>query len=222
MPKHSTEKFRNSTDPVAGEKGAAPEKRTSPSTHRFLKWLSVVAVSFAALFLLGLALLFHVTPPPVVHIDPAAAQRLTEEIKRAEAEVASGKTATILADETEINSAIAVYLRAPLDRSSSEVEGGVRDIKLSMSHERLRIYALLNLHGKDISILLEGKVRTVDGRLDFQPISGRIGAVPLPRSTLVNALNRAMTDSESRSFLQLPPNVRDVKIEDGKIAVVYR
>ena len=38
---------------------------------------------------IGLLLLLHTTPPPVIHTDPTAAKRLEQELEKAQTEAAS-------------------------------------------------------------------------------------------------------------------------------------
>jgi hypothetical protein len=113
-------------------------------------------------------------------------------------------------------------LRAAIGQPSPGGSSSVQDMKLNFSGDRMRMYVLLNVRGKDLTVELEGKLRTLDGYLDFEPLSGRIGALPVPRSSLKKAFERMIANPENRRLLQLPKELRDVHVEDSKIVVAYR
>ena len=172
--------------------------------------------------LVGLLLILHTPPPPVVHIDPAAAKRLQTELEEAQTPSASGTPRVVGADETEVNSLLQEYLRASTAQPSSNNAAVVRDMKLSLTEDRMRLYVLANIRGRDISMTLEGKLRTVNGYLDFEPLSGRIGSLPIPRASLKRALDQMVAAPEGRESMRLPRNLRELHIENGRLVVVFR
>jgi hypothetical protein len=193
------------------------------------KW-RLVAIVFAGVVgaaltvvLVGLLLIFHSMPAPTVHIDRAAAQRFADELQRAQSTAASGTPAVVRADETELNSMLQPYLHSAQDASSRAHRPTFRDMKFSLNEDRIRIYALLSGVGpKDITLVFEGKMRTTNGYLDFDPISGKIGALPIPRASMRRALQQLAADAGNHQLLHLPDNLRDVYVADGKIVVTYK
>ena len=127
------------------------------------KW-RLVGVVFAGIIgvvvvlgAIGLILILHTTPPPVIHANHAAARRLADEMQRAQTAAAAGSPAIVRADETELNSTIEEYLREANRKLAGGASAAVPDMKLSLAEDRLRAYFLVNLQGKDISVVFEGK-----------------------------------------------------------------
>ena len=56
----------------------------------------------------------------------------------------------------------------------------------------------------------------------FEPLSGKIGSFPLPLSALQNAMQRLMESPENREKLRLPPELSDLKIENGEVVTSYK
>src|SRR5258708_2009565 len=79
---------------------ASPWKRI----FRIARWTTY---TFA---LVTLILLLHKAPPPLVETSPQAAARAEEKIEGVEKAVASGQTATLRMDETELNSYLDSHL----------------------------------------------------------------------------------------------------------------
>src|SRR5215469_4711617 len=83
------------------------EKAGTESRSKW-KYLAFVLAGFVGVgFLLavvGLVLVLHTMPPPAIHTDPVAAQRLQQELQAALTAAAHGTPGMVRADETEINS----------------------------------------------------------------------------------------------------------------------
>jgi hypothetical protein len=175
-----------------------------------------------ALGMIGFLLVLRTTPPPVIHTDPAAAKRLQEELEKAQTAAESGTPDVVGADETELNSLLKQYLQPNAGKPSAENVTVVRDMKLNLTADRMRLYVLANLSGRNISLVLEGKLRTVNGYLDFEPISGKIGSLPIPKASLKKAMEQALATPANLEFLRLPRNLRELRIENGKLVLVFK
>jgi len=189
---------------------------------RAVLWSAGIAIGMTMLIVSGaLILLLRVAPAPVVHTNPAIAQKLARELQRAQAAAAIGESGVVNADEAEINSTLEHYLRAaPATTGTNQAK--VQDMKLNLVGDRLRLYVLLNVKNKNLSVLLQGKLTTANGYLNFEPESGKIGDLPIPGSWLRKTMNQLMENPESRKALQLPSNLNDVHVESGKMVVTYR
>jgi hypothetical protein len=195
---------------------------SQPTVWTFAKraLLAVVgAIGVAVLVPLGL--LFRTSAPPAVHIDPSAGKQLEEKWRRAQAEPKGSSAPPLTASETELNSLIASYL--PGTQGGSMKQGGaVQDVKIRLSGDRMSLHALIDFHGKNITADLESRLWSQDGYAHLDPLSARIGSFPIPRATLADALLRMMRSPVDRERFRLPDNIRDLKVEDGKIVVVYK
>lgn len=102
-----------------------------------------------------------------------------------------------------------------------QVQSSVKDLTIDMDDDLIKAYVVFNFHGKDLSLELDGHLGAQDGYLRFQPVSGRLGSLPLPQSTLDSAVEKMMASPENREKLKLPPDIKDVEIVDGQAVVTY-
>ena len=103
-----------------------------------------------------------------------------------------------------------------------QVRSSVRDVKVQMEGDQVHAYVVFNVHGKDMTLDLVGKLGAQDGYLKFIPVSGQIGALPILQSTLESAVQRLMDSPENREKLKLPSDVSDMHIENGELVATYQ
>jgi hypothetical protein len=103
-----------------------------------------------------------------------------------------------------------------------EVRSSVKDVQVNMAGDLITAYVVFNIHGKDLSLELNGHLHAEDGYLRFEPVSGKLGSLPLPQSTLDAAVKRLMSSPENRENLKLPPGIADVRIENGQAVLIYK
>jgi len=215
-------------------KSASPWKRI----FRIIRW------STYAFALVVLVLLLHKAPPPLVETSPQAAARAEEKFEQVEKAVASGQPATLRMDETELNSYLATHLAladngapnpaskagaqgapnspAPTQQEVEQMRSNVRDVKVQLIEDRVKAYVLFDIHGKDMTLQLEGRLGAQNGYLHFEPLSGQIGSLPIPQSTLESAVQRLMDSPENREKLKLPAEISDLRIQNGEVVASYR
>ncbi len=218
-----------------------PEKPLSAWIWAFrcLRWSTYLAA------LITLILLLHKTPPPPVQSSPQAAARAEEKLQQVEESVSQGQKATLRLDESELNSYLASHLDlaknasapvatateasqttdgpgAPSAADVEQMRSSVRDVKVQMEGDQVRAYVVFDVHGKDMTLDLVGKLGAQDGYLKFEPVSGQIGSLPIPQSTLESAVQRLMDSPENREKLKLPPDVADMHIENGQLVATYQ
>lgn len=218
----------------------AQTRRTSPwkLIFRFVRW-STYAVAVVTLILA-----LHKTPPPPVETNPQAAARAEQKFEDAERAVANGHPATVRVDETELNSYLSSHLEvagkeapkpaaladqpdnaggsSPTAQDVEQMRSNVRDFKIQLEDDRVKAYVLFDVHGKDMTLQLEGRLSAQNGYLNFEPISGQIGSLPIPQSTLESAVRRLMASPENREKLKLPSQIADLRIENGEVVATYR
>jgi hypothetical protein len=213
---------------------ANPWKRV----FRIIRWTTY---TFA---LVTLVLLLHKAPPPLVETSPQAAARVEEKFGQVEKAVASGQPATLRMDETELNSYLASHLAladkgapnsasaggpqgapsgaAPTPQEVEQMRSNVRDVKVQLIDDRVKAYVVFDVHGKDMTLQLEGRLGAQNGYLHFEPLSGQIGSLPIPQSTLESAVHRLMNSPENREKLKLPSEISDLRIENGEVVASYK
>jgi hypothetical protein len=100
--------------------------------------------------------------------------------------------------------------------------GTVRAVAVSLMEDRLRAHVLFDFHGVDMSLELEGRLGVHNGYLRLDPTAGRLGSLPLPRSTLRSAASRLFDSPENRETFRLSPAIADIRIENGELVVTSR
>lgn len=107
------------------------------------------------------------------------------------------------------------------DPTIEDVQSSVRDVKIALADNRVQAYVLFDFHGKDLSLILEGRLHVADGYLRFEPSGGKLGSLPLPQSTLESAVARLFDPPENREKMRVPPEIRDIRIQNGELVVEY-
>jgi hypothetical protein len=214
--------------------------------YQILSWVSLAGL------ILVLVLVLWKAPPPNVPNDPSAAARAEQKLEAADQAKAAGLPAQVALDRTELNSYLAQNLqveggRTPVgidasrggtprpanapagstpsveqEPSLDDVQSSVKDVKVDMVGDVVKAYVLFDFHGKDMTLELDGHLTSEGGYLKFEPISGMLGSMPLPQSVLNSAVEKMMASPENREKLRLPPDVGDIKIEDGHAVMTYK
>jgi hypothetical protein len=219
----------------------AETRRTSPwkLVFRIVRWSTYAAA------IITLILILHKTPPPPVETSPQAAARAEQKFEDVERAVANGQPATLRMDETELNSYLSSHLELPGNEAAKpaptpdqqpgapdgssptpqdveQMRSNVRDVKIQLVDDRVKAYVVFDVHGKDMTLQLEGRLGVQNGYLNFEPVGGQIGSLPIPQSTLESAVRRLMESPENREKLKLPPQIADLRIENGEVVASYR
>ena len=223
--------------------------KTSPLriVFRILRWSTYAAA------LITLLMVFHTAPSPHIATSPQAAASVEQKVEAVEQAAASGESATLRLDQTEVNSYLASHLdispaAAPVNPAPNatpangvtgaasdiptpsgttpeqikQVRSSVRDVKVELIDDRVRAYVVFDFHGKDLTLQLEGRLSAANGYLRFQPVSGQIGSLPIPQSSLEAAVQKMMDSPENREKLKLPAEISGLKIENGELLATYR
>jgi len=198
---------------------------------RLVRWTTYIAAAFS------IVLLLHKSPPPDVVTTAQAAASAEEKVSQVEQSVSQGQPATLRLDQTELNSYLASHLDIAPQVSTPPTDGGpgaptasdveqarssVRDVKVQLDGDQVHAYVVFDVHGKDMTLDLVGRLGAADGYLKFEPVSGHIGSMPIPQSALEGAVRRLMESPENREKLKLPPDIADLRIENGELVTRYK
>ena len=212
--------------------------------YRIFTW-----VTFTGL-ILTIILVLRKSPAPQVPYDPNAAARAEQKFEAAGQAKASGQPAQVQLDRSELNSYLAQNLQlegqtaapstpsgtpgsAPAVNPTSgvpesdqptleQVQSSVKDVKVDMDGDVVKAYVIFDFHGKDLSLELDGHLRAENGYLRFEPVSGMLGSLPLPQSTLNSAVEKMMASPENREKLKLPSDISDIQIVNGQAQITYK
>jgi hypothetical protein len=103
-----------------------------------------------------------------------------------------------------------------------QVQSSVKDVKVDMDGDLVKAYVIFDFHGKEMSLELDGHLSAEGGYVRFDPVSGKLGSLPLPQSTLNAAVEKLMASPENREKLRLPPDINDIHIVNGQAVIDYK
>jgi hypothetical protein len=103
-----------------------------------------------------------------------------------------------------------------------QVQNAVKDVKVDMDGDLVKAYVIFDFHGKDLSLELDGHLKSEGGYIKFDPVAGKLGSLRLPKSTLDAAVEKLMNSPENREKMKLPADISDIQIEDGQAKVTYK
>ncbi|MGH9773622.1 MAG: hypothetical protein ACRD50_01595 [Candidatus Acidiferrales bacterium] len=184
-----------------------------------LTWAGMVVLVYFIIQIL------RTVPPPPMPSQPDAAQSLAAKLRDSEA--AAGRAHELALTAAEVNS----FLRANLSLESGgdenanpaagETKSNVREVEINFVGDLAQIYLVFDLHGKNLSIWMEGRLGVRDGYLDFAPVDGKLGSLTIPRAALGAGVTRMLASQRNREQLQLPREITEIHVENGKLVIGY-
>lgn len=234
--------------PAAASPQDAPAGRKSGVSvarrlYRISTWVTL------GMLVVAILLVLRKSPPPEVPVDPQAAARVEEKLRtderlRAEEKQQASETPAVPSrphelrfDAPELNSLLSSSLalkpetgtsappsaaaRGP-EPSVEQIQSTVKDVKVNLLDDRVQAYVVFDFHGQDLSLLLEGRLGVEDGYLRFEPTSGKIGSLPIPHSTLEEAVRRLLASPENKEKLHVPDDISNIRVRNGELVVTYR
>ncbi len=242
-------RMRQAAEMPVSEKFTGSDRDSSPSAtgcfrryFRILRWMSLLAI----ITVTGLILCDSTSPE--VETTPYATQQAEIKLRQFQSDIGRGRKGKLELDQSELNGWLETNLamQGPADSGSSrfqdressigtidtvleqyeigeesfeEAKSSIRDLQVELLTETLRLYALFETYGIDLSLEIEGRLRVQDGYLRLDPIRGRLGSLPLPSGTLQSAVDKIFEAPDNREKFRLPPNIRDIKIDRGQLVV---
>jgi hypothetical protein len=237
---------------IANPPGESPvSDPQSSKTSTLVLIFRIVRWTVYACALIVLILLLHKPAPPAVSTSPEAAARAEQKFQDVQQATAQGQPATLHMSETELNSYLASHLVLPAANpnplsaapnaapSGSGTDGAlnaeqptmddveqmrsnVKDVKVQLVDDHVRAYVVFDVHGKDVTLQLVGKLGADNGFLKFEPVSGQIGSLPIPQAVLEAAVRKMMESPENREKLKLPSDISNLKIENGEVVTQFQ
>ena len=187
--------------------------------YRIFRWVALAASVTVLLLIL------RQSRPPEVAIDPQAQTRAEAKVAEMEQAVAVGEPYTLQMEEAELNAWLQRNLALagpgqPSQPGVEEVRSNMRDVRIKLEGDLLRAWVLFDFHGKELTLVLEGRLHVQGQTLRFTPIGGRLGSLPLPQATLDRAVARVFDDPANAESFRLAPDVADIRVEDGQLKVI--
>ena len=229
---------------------SSAEEQKSPSlwrmAYRVMNWATLV------ILIVVIGLILRKSAPPQVEADSQAAARAAMKFSQAESAVAANQPYELTLERTELNSYLRENLQLAAndppaaasspDSSSrhasqppaetqtalagepsvAEVQSAVRDVRVDLDGDLVRAYVVFDFHGKDLSLELDGHLSSAGGYIQFQPVAGWLGSLPLPQSSLNAAVDRLVSSPENHEKLRLPPGIESIAVENSQLVINYQ
>ena len=211
--------------------------------YKVLRWF------FLATALIGLFLAFKTPSNRGPQLDRAAqhdqAQAFEEKMSSLAAAHQQGSTAEVSLESSEVNAAIAESLSSPeaqeqIKKSAADLtktadskpasdsksehagDGQIKDVRVEFNDDVVTGYFTTQQYGKEIHLTVAGRLGCKDGYATFEPTAFKIGDLSVPVSFVNPALQKKLTEPETREKLKLPEFVADLRIVNGRLFVVER
>jgi hypothetical protein len=227
---------REPADAFSVPAGDKPAPSLFRRLFRLFRWLVFAAAVTV------LVLILRPSPPPRITVAPEAATESEAKVREFQAAMQAGRPEPLELDQSELNawlnSNLAIRHPGSSDQPGSaeepatktvepaptpaEVQATMRDVKIELLEDSLRVYAAFDFHGKALSLELEGRLVTRDGYLRLEPTGGKLGSFPLPASVLESAMKKVFEAPENREKFHLPSRIGEMKVEKGSLVVVPR
>jgi hypothetical protein len=208
--------------------------------YRVFRWVSL------AVLVTAFSLILHNSKPPAIVVPPDASKQAEEKIRQFQSAVQRGTSEKLELDQMELNGWINTNLALkrpetavgqksldllartatggqPLDQISvQEAQSTIRDVKIELMDDALRLYAVFDAHGVDLSLELEGRISAENGYLRLEPTAGKLGSLPLMAGTLRATSERLFDSPENKDKFKLPPEIQDIRVEHGNLVLISR
>jgi hypothetical protein len=212
-------------------------------TFRIFRWSSL------GMFAITFALILVPSPAPEVEASSKTAEVAETKVRKFAALLEKGQALPLEMNQAELNSWLSTNLELkgskPVAESSpqrsalagvgkvktvamslgsgpeaEDAQSTITDVKIELLEDSLRTYVAFDFHGKELTLVLEGRVKTQDGYLRFEPISGQLGSLPLPTVALENAARKLFEDPKNREHFRLPSQIHGVHVLRGNLLLI--
>jgi hypothetical protein len=213
--------------------------------YRIFRWISLAALIFVILLIL------RTSPTPQIEVTPDAAKQAEAKVQKLQTSFRQDEQARVELNEAELNGWLEANLAlkrpegsAPAPPQSPEAmislakralatdsinrqeleqaRSSVRDVKIQLQEDSLSLYAIFDMHGKDLSLELDGRLAVENGYVRLEPTGGKLGSLPLASATLQGVVNRLFNSPENKEKFRLPPYIYDIQIQHGQIVISSR
>lgn len=214
------------------------------SCYRIFRWIML------AVMITALVLILRTSKPPQVSVPPDAAEEAENKIQQFQSAIRQGAEDKLELTEPELNgwlldnlalrregretiapqtqeSLIALAKTAtggqPLDGMRvEEAQSTIRDVKVELREDMLRLYAIFDMHGVDLSLELIGRLYANEGYIRLEPTGGKLGSLPLTAGTLQAVAKRLFDSPENKEKFRLPPYIQDIAVVNGSLIITSR
>lgn len=105
------------------------------------------------------------------------------------------------------------------ETTESEVRSSMRELKIDLLQDRLKAFVRFDFHGKELTLVLEGRVHAQNGYLRFEPLGLQVGSLPIPSAAVDAAVRRLFESPENREKFRLPPEIHEIHLANGQLMI---
>ena len=176
----------------------------------------IISVGILALALIAVLMALRAPSATLVPVSAQDVKSFDEKILSLEQAHQQGATQTARITETELTS--------KLQQGLDEIPPSAGTVVLKAASVHLEgdgfvgVFTL-DASGKELYLTMAGTLGVLDGRLQIQPSSAKLGSLPIPGMAFRRILERQFDTPETRERLRLPDFIKDVHIENGELLV---
>jgi hypothetical protein len=174
----------------------------------------IVSVGVLALALIAVLMALRAPSATLVPVSAQDVRGFDEKILSLEQAHQQGVTQTARITEAELTS----KLQQGLDEIPPE--GGavvLRAASVQLEGDGFLGVFTLDASGKELYLTVTGTLGALDGSLQIQPSSAKLGSLPIPAMAFRRILERQFDSPQTRERLRLPEFIKDVHIENGEL-----
>ena len=177
----------------------------------------IISVSILALALIAVLMALRAPSATLVPVSAQDTKSFDEKILSLEQAHQQGVTQTAHITETELSS----KLQQGIDESAANPQGSVvlKAASVHLEGDGFVGVFTLSAGGKELYLTLTGTLGVLDGRLQIQPSTAKLGSLPIPAAAFRSLLQKQFDSPEARERLRLPEFIKDVHIENGELLV---
>ncbi len=181
-----------------------------------MKVSQVISVSILVLTLMAVLMALRAPSATLVPASPQDTKSFDAKILSVEQAHQQGAPQSAHITETELTS----KLQQGLDEIPPN--GGTVVLKAASvqleGDEFVGVFTL-DASGKELYLTMTGTLGVLDGMLQIQPSSAKLGSLPIPAMAFRRLLLRQFDTPETRERLRLPDFIKDVHIENGELVL---
>ena len=176
----------------------------------------IICVGIPVLALIAVLMALRTPSAPLVPASAQDVKSFDEKILSLEQAHRQRAGQTVQITETELTS----KLQQGLDEIPPE--GGSVVLKAASVHLEGDGFAgvfTLDASGRALYLTMTGTLGALDGMLQIQPSTAKLGSLPIPAMAFRHILQRQFDSPQARERLRLPEFIKDVHIANGELLV---
>jgi hypothetical protein len=176
-----------------------------------------ISLSILALALIALFMALRSPSAPLVPTSQQDAKSFEDKIASLELGHMQGIARTAHITEAELSS----ELQQSIDKSAPAPQGSVvlKAASVHLEDDDFEGVFTLGVSGRELYLTLTGSLAVLDGRLQIEPSTAKLGRLPIPAPLLRHLLQKQFDSPEARERFQLPDFIKDVRVENGGLVL---